>query len=505
MFRHFGSADDAGSWFGAWGKPDTSSGTARGTRHGMGMTARRTVGLRHVLRTQGRVSGMAVSGDGNTLVAGSWEDRRCRVFDPRVGRLRLELADAQDWVWLVAVSECGAFCASAADDVTVRLYSSRSGRLLHHVTNPANYITFLRLHALAWSLPDTQRQRTASTGMDDAEMPASGMYAVLAICSSDGTVAFIDTYGRCPLLLAAHSAPVLHCSQSPDGSLLATSSKDKTIALWNISSAQAAGKNGAGSLVHRLVGHGLEVVRVVFSPDGRWLASASKDRRVIVWDIISGDVKCVLDGHRDQVVDIAWAGRTNVLVSVSKDHTARMWNTDDGSLCHVLPHLNRVDALCVHPNGNLVATGSHDRCIRIWETHSGQLLQILHTHEDLVSALTWLPPDGSGLVSGSADRTVIVWTAVNLSLRNLISVSLEDILAEKSTSLSEVLRVAEVAMITRASDVFAYACYTLATLLYGRSGAHKEKGKGNGLVRIENLPHDVRRAVSLWKNAIFTK
>ena len=79
----------------------------------------------------------------------------------------------------------------------------------------------------------------------------------------------------------AHDFDIAAIALSPDGSLLATGSDDRAIALWDVAD------NGGLTERSRLRGHEERVRSLAFSPDGKWLASAGEEPAVRFWDLDS--------------------------------------------------------------------------------------------------------------------------------------------------------------------------------------------------------------------------
>jgi len=117
-----------------------------------------------------------------------------------------------------------------------------------------------------------------------------------------------------------------------------------------------------------LSGHTDKIIALAFSSDGRWLASGSLDRKVLIWDIATGRCEHTLEGHEGPVSDLMFSPDSRHLISGSSDKTGRIWSLTDGSLETILRgHQQRVTCVAWRPDGRVVATGSTDYQIKLWD------------------------------------------------------------------------------------------------------------------------------------------
>jgi WD40 repeat protein len=110
---------------------------------------------------------------------------------------------------------------------------------------------------------------------------------------------------------------------SPDNTLLAVSrylheANTGTVSAWDF----RTGKE----LVAFNYCNGEEVKSLSFSPDGRRLATAGSDKRVMVWDLDSGRELLTFRGHRNQVTCVAFSPDGTRLASGCRNGEVRVWN-----------------------------------------------------------------------------------------------------------------------------------------------------------------------------------
>jgi len=89
-------------------------------------------------------------------------------------------------------------------------------------------------------------------------------------------------------------------------------------------------------------------------------------------------------------------------------------------------HKARVSALCISPDGGIVASGSDDKSIKLWSAQKGKLIKTLEGHSSALSALRF-SPKGSILASGSKDGKMILWSTRSWDLLNSIDTGIGEL------------------------------------------------------------------------------
>src|SRR5260370_4677536 len=210
-----------------------------------------------------------------------------------------------------------------------------------------------------------------------------------------------------------HSDAAYDVAWSPNGKRIASTSKDTTVQIWDA-------VDGSHVFIYR--GHRDEVYTAAWSPDGKRIASCSKDKTVQVWDAADGGHLLTYRGHKDAVILVAWspdgkrlASAGGVLIEDGKPHdtTVQVWDaTDAGHLFTYRVHADGVHALVWSPAGKRIASAILGKTMQVWDTTDGGHLFTYRGHTDQVFTLAW-SPDGKYLASAGADKTVQVWDATD--------------------------------------------------------------------------------------------
>ena len=241
-----------------------------------------------------------------------------------------------------------------------------------------------------------------------------------AVGSSDGLVEIFDARSGAVRIRLPRRKP--HPIQSlvffPDGLTLAAAFNQESIRLYD---AMTGGE--------RLVLAGSDQPprpcwSLALTPDARFLIAGKgvqgEPGRVVIWDLSTGRIQSVLQGHADYVRAVAVAPEGHVLATASGDETIKIWDLAAGSeRASFVGHQGQVFCLAFNPTGELLASGSDDDTVRLWDVARRAEAATLRGHVGAVHSVAFTP-DGARLASASRDGAIFLWdVATRRKLGNL--------------------------------------------------------------------------------------
>lgn len=203
---------------------------------------------------------------------------------------------------------------------------------------------------------------------------------------------------------------------SPDGVFAIAGTGIADVTLWEIAT---------GEVVRVLNGHTAFVTAVVFSPDGKTALSASGDGTLILWDVVRssptfGQMVRTFSGHREGVSSVAFSPGGQTAISGGGDGNLILWDIASGNRIETFTgHTDSVTSVAFDPFSETVLSGSRDQSMILWDADPaspdfGEAIFTFNGHDNAIQSVAFAPM-GAVAISGSYDETVILWDVSQLS------------------------------------------------------------------------------------------
>lgn len=239
--------------------------------------------------------------------------------------------------------------------------------------------------------PDWNMDTQAGGVVDVAYNPKHSLFA---IATAEGPVVVINTTTKSNTILSGHENGCASVCWSPEGDVLVTIGQDGRLRWWDAKSFKQIMDVPSG---------GAWGVKVVFSPDGKYLASAAS-KRLTVWDS-KGKVVCEYPDHSSTIADIAWHPELEQIISCCYG-VINFWGINAQSPKCVFSWKGSILVLSLSLDGKWIATGNQNASVHFWDIKSGKNL-MMSGYQTKVREMSW--STNSRYLATGGDNAVVVW------------------------------------------------------------------------------------------------
>ncbi|KAH3743552.1 WD repeat protein 61 [Pelomyxa schiedti] len=195
---------------------------------------------------------------------------------------------------------------------------------------------------------------------------------------------------------------IVSVSLSPTSSLLATSSLDSCIRLWDLREVQPA-------LLHEIECDPVEAWALKVSPDARSVAVTGQSGNITFYSTETAQKGMILSPGGKFTMSVAFSGDGRFVACGASDGAVTLFEVATGRKVYSLPgHAMTVRSLAFSPDSTLLFTGCDDRHTNVYDVQEGELVYSLSGHSSWVLSVN-ANPAAKLIATGSSDKTVKIW------------------------------------------------------------------------------------------------
>jgi len=167
----------------------------------------------------------------------------------------------------------------------------------------------------------------------------------------------------------------------------------------------------SGQLVNSFhPGGNIILMNAALSPDGHEVAAYTDEGKIYIWNVLTGKPVAKDMAHEGRIASIRFSPDTKWLVTASADHSARTWNAETGEAGVTLKHDDWVNDAVFSPDGKWIVTACANSTARVWDARTGEPVSELMRHKDEVLTASF-SQNSLWVLTTSKDGTAKVWDA----------------------------------------------------------------------------------------------
>lgn len=149
---------------------------------------------------------------------------------------------------------------------------------------------------------------------------------------------------------------------------------------------------------------------IATSPNPRYMATGGiYDKFIKIWDLLLGKEILTFTAHTDDIESLQYSPNGRYLVSASLDSTIKIWNAYDYSLLNTFKTNKPELSVIFTPDSKQLVAGGKDSLIKFLDINTGKVLKTLKLHKASVTGLAFLPTNSDVLFSCGSDSMVYKW------------------------------------------------------------------------------------------------
>ena len=411
-----------------------------------------------------KIKDICFSPDGKKLASVS-DDGLVKIWDIVSKKVVAEFEGHNSGIESVYYSPKGKYLATASSDKTIRIWDVERGKatwVLFGNDGHKDVVHKVCYNGIGNAVATASRDGVIkiwniATGkayitIDDMKNVQSLQYTKddqMLIIALGNNIQLWDIATGAPVeILTGHTSFVTDIAYSPDGKKLLSGSQDKTLRLWTIpAQPQITLRRGHNNQkIHDIAYHpqgklfttvssdhihvwnhedsrpirvkkfrNAKMSKVVFNYDGKEIASASEDGKIILWNSNDLEPTYSFATQSKLITQIQYNSDASILASCSVDTNINLWGIErkknkiqHNKIMQFDAHLAKVNSIAFHPNDHILASASQDKTIRIWDTKNNEQLKVISRHKAAVNCVVF-SASGEFLASASDDRTIRIW------------------------------------------------------------------------------------------------